>query len=104
MSGIIRYQKSFRRSKPRKPLVEGDADSGDAVTDTRYAEVQSDGSTIIKSVRQRLDSNTTLFTPGQSQIDPIPPPPPPLDYVNYEPTDMPPSPSPTSGQKKARVS
>ena len=45
MSGIIRYQKLFRHSKLRKLLVDGDADSEEAVIDTWYAEIQSDGST-----------------------------------------------------------
>ena len=36
--------------RPRHRMVDGDLDSAEAVTHTRYAEIQSDGTTIIKQV------------------------------------------------------
>jgi hypothetical protein len=82
-------------------MVDGDVDSAEAVTHTRNAELQSDGTTIIKQVLERLDSNTSRSTVGQIQMDPLPP----VDDYNNDPMEnMPASPPLPPGPKKGRVS
>ena len=43
--------------KAREPMVDGDVNAAEAVTHTRYAETQDDGTTIIKHIVESLDSN-----------------------------------------------
>jgi hypothetical protein len=78
-------------------MVDGDVDSAEAVTDRRYEEVQSDGTIVIKSVLERLDSNTP--SSSTQQIHPLQP----ADDFNYDP-NMQASPPPTPEPKKRRVS
>ena len=43
-------------------MVDGDLDSAEAVTHRRYAEIQSDGTTIIKQVLESLDPTPPRVT------------------------------------------
>jgi hypothetical protein len=70
MSGYIEYQKTTRRSKKRKPLVDGSLEASTAVTHTPYIETQPDGSNIIKHRLESLDSQPQKPTPDiMMQID-----------------------------------
>jgi len=101
MSGIIRRPQTFRRKKATKIMVDGDLDSAEAVTYTPIAELQNDGTTVIKHVLERLDVNTVPSMAGQSRTDPLPPI---NDYNNDQEEDMPASPPPNTGPRKRRVS
>ena len=82
-------------------MVDGDLDSAEAVTYTPIAELQNDGTTVIKHVLERLDVNTVPSMAGQSRTDPLPPI---NDYNNDQEEDMPASPPPNTGPRKRRVS
>lgn len=56
MSSYIKKGRNFRRKRAREPMVDGDVDSAEAVTHTRIAEAQDDGSVIFKHVLESLDS------------------------------------------------
>jgi hypothetical protein len=51
-------------------MVDGDPNSSDVVTHTRYAEIQEDGSTIIKQVLVSMDSLTTKTRTKPLQLRP----------------------------------
>ena len=80
-------------------MVDGDVDSAEAVTHTRIAEPQNDGSIVIKHVLESLDSPPLCSSAGQMTIDPRPPL---VDYNNDQMQDM--SPPQTPRTKKSRVS
>ena len=80
-------------------MADGDVDSAEAVTHTRIAELQEDGTTIIKHVLESLDSPPSSSTTGRMQK---PPNPPNNDFNNDQMQDM--SPPPTPSPKKSRVS
>ena len=99
-----------RRMKPPKQMVDGDVDSASYVTFTPYEEVQSDGTTIVKTIKQRLDNDTRPPTAGPSTAESSSAGqlqmnhPSLLDDFNNDPIeDMPPSPPPLT-KKKGRVS
>ena len=58
MSTYIKKKQTYRRRRAREPMVDGDVESAEAVTHTRIAEHQDDGSVIIKHVLESLDSST----------------------------------------------
>jgi hypothetical protein len=94
----IKRKKTYRRMKPREPMVEGSVDAAETVTHTKYAEIQDDGTTIIKTILESLDSDTSNPSPslaGQSQTH--------QDNQYNEPMpDI--SPPHTPRQRKSRVS
>ena len=49
-------------------MVEGDLDSAKAITHTRFAETQDDGSIIIKNVVESLDPSPSISTLPQSSF------------------------------------
>lgn len=101
MSTILKKKQSYRRRRAREPMVDGDVDSAEAVTHTRIAESQDDGTTIIKHVLESLDSIQTHSTAGQMRMDSAPP----LDNFNNEQLqEMDMSRPPTPQPKKSRVS
>jgi len=76
-------------------MVDGDIDAAEAVTHTRFAETQDDGTTIIKHIVESLDSKPSLSLAGQSQTH--------QDNLYNEPMpDI--SPPHTPRQRKSRVS
>lgn len=99
MSTVIRKKQTFRRRRPREPLVDGTVDTAEAVTHTRIAELQDDGTTIIKHVLESLDDPPSSSTHQQMQIDP---PAPHDDFHNDLMQNM--SPPQTPRPKKSRVS
>ena len=91
----IKKKQSYRRKKAREPMVDGDIDAAEAVTHTRFAETQDDGTTIIKHIVESLDSKPSLSLAGQSQTH--------QDNLYNEPMpDI--SPPHTPRQRKSRVS
>lgn len=50
-------------------MVDGDVDSAEAVTHTRIAETQNDGSTIIKHIVESLDSTPLASSAGPCQME-----------------------------------
>jgi hypothetical protein len=66
MATFLTKKPTFRRKRGRKPMVEGDVDSAEAVTLRRYAEIQSDGTTIIKSVLESLDNSPSASASGNN--------------------------------------
>ena len=56
MSTIQKKKSTYRRTRPWHHMVDGDLDLAEAVTHTQYAEIQPDGTTIIKQFLQSLDS------------------------------------------------
>lgn len=98
MSTVIKKKQNFRRRRAREPMVDGDVDSAEAVTHTRVAELQEDGTTIIKHVVESLDSTPTRSTAGEMQVDP-----PPFDNIDYD--EMPDMSRPvTPRPRKSKVS
>jgi hypothetical protein len=78
--------------------VDGSVDTAEAVTHTRIAELQDDGTTIIKHVLESLDEPQSSSTHQQMQIDP----PAQLDdFHNDQMQNM--SPPQTPRPKKSRV-
>lgn len=84
--------------RPRQPLVDGDIDSAEAVTHTRIAVPQEDGSIAVKVVLESLGSPppTKATFPIQSGNTSVY-----NDYNDDPMDDMNPLPSPQ--QKKSRV-
>ena len=67
MSTFIKKKPTIWRKRARQPMVDGDVDSAEAVTHTRVAETQNDGTTIIKHSVESLDSPISSMA-GQSQM------------------------------------
>jgi hypothetical protein len=67
MSTILKKKSTFRRKRAREPMVDGDVDSAEAVTHTRIAETQYDGTTVFKHIVESLD-NPILSLAGDSQF------------------------------------
>lgn len=95
----------------RKAMVEGDVDSAHAVTNTRLAEVQSDGTYIIKTVRESLDPIDPLSAAGQRLRQPLSaagqrqyPHSDNFDQPQEIPQEIPASPPCTPRRRKGRVS
>ena len=112
-SHITPPTRTFRRMQKRKAMVEGDVESAHTVTNTRLAEVQSDGTYIITTVRESLDPIDPLSAAGQRLQQPISAAGqrqhPHSDNFNYEqpqemPQEIPASPPCTPRRRKGRVS
>jgi CxC2 like cysteine cluster associated with KDZ transposases len=73
MSSYIKKKKSYRRQRPRLPMVDGDVDSSEAVTHTRIAVPQADGTFLFKNVLESLDSTSSSSFSAAMDVD-VPPP------------------------------
>jgi hypothetical protein len=99
MSTYLRVKKSVKRKRGREPLVDGELDSSEAVTHTRMAVTQDDGTVVMKHVLESLDTPPQRLTAEPNQVE-IPPS---VDNANYEQIqDM--SPPPIERSRKSRVS
>jgi hypothetical protein len=98
MATSIKKKPTFRRKKAREPMVDGDIQSAEAVTHTRIAIPQDDGTYVIKQVLESLDT-----PPSNPRADTSRRATPHLenDY-NYDQMDF--SPPDTPRPKKSRVS
>jgi len=88
MSTYIKRKQTYRRKRAREPLVDGDVESAEAVTNTRIAVPQDDGTVIYKHVLESLETprstgepkprDNPLFVddPNYDQIHNMSPPPP----------------------------
>ena len=81
-------------------MVDGDLDSAEAVTHTRYAEIQPDGTTIIKQFLQSLDSAPIGVPDRPMRIET---PRPVENFNDDQMQDLNDSPLPTPSAKKSRV-
>jgi hypothetical protein len=99
MSTYIKKKPTYRRKRQREPLVDGDVESSEAVTHTRIAIPQSDGTVSFDHVLESLHSSTPSerAEPMQFEVPPI------IDDWNHEHTNNR-SPSPTLPPRKCRVS
>jgi hypothetical protein len=100
MSTFLKKKPTYRRKRAREPMVDGDVDSAEAVTHTRVAETQNDGTTIIKHIVESLDNPSSSSAghsemAGQSQMDA------PTSHDNQMPDWSPPN---TPRPRKSRVS
>src|SRR6266446_228541 len=91
MSTYVKKKKSYRRQRPRVPMVEGDVDSSEAVTHTRIAIPQDDGSFIFKNVLESLDSTSSTSKSVPMQVD-VPPQVNDFNDINHD--TSPPTPPP----------
>lgn len=62
-------RQTYRRMRPKKPMVDGDVDSAKATTHTRFAETQEDGSIIIKKVLESLDPSPSVQKKADTQFN-----------------------------------
>jgi hypothetical protein len=63
---FIYYEKTYRRSTKRKPLVEGSAEAATLATHKPYLETQPDGSVEIKYRLESLDDPRPKERPNNS--------------------------------------
>ena len=74
MSTYIKKKTTYRRNRAREPIVDGDLNSAEAVTHTRVAVAQDDGTMIITEVLESLDSKPQVPQVSMAeQRDPIVP-------------------------------
>jgi len=67
MSTYIKKKPTYRRKRAREPMVDGDVNSAEAVTHTRIAVPQDDGSMLITEVLESLDSTPPVTITEQRQ-------------------------------------
>jgi hypothetical protein len=98
MSTFIKKKATYRHKRAREPMVDGDLDSAEAVTHTRVAETQNDGTTIFKHVTESLDTTASSSLAGQNTMEGMPR----NDDFNDQMPDV--SPPQTPRPRKSRVS
>jgi hypothetical protein len=97
MATYIKPRKVYRRMRPRQTMVDGDVDSAEAVTHTRFAETQDDGSIIIRQVLESLDSPIPTSTAAPMQWEVM------QDFNNEEIPNMTPPQTPPPRKHRVRV-
>jgi hypothetical protein len=97
---IEKKPKTYRRMKPRTPLVVGDVESADVVTHRRIAVTQPDGTQVISHVLESLDPSPALPTVKPIQIQASSS----TTQLNYDDIHVPNmSPPPTPQPRRSRV-
>jgi hypothetical protein len=100
MSTYIKKKQSYKRRQGRAPIIAGDIDSARAVTNTKIAVTQRDGSVVIKQILESLDAPYQRITdkPNEREEQPI------LDDYNFDQMDNMSPPPPSGRTKTYRVS
>lgn len=92
-------KKSNKRKRGKAPLVDGDAESAQAVTHRTLTETRDDGSTVTQRVLISLDPPPELATTKDMPVD--------LTDINYEMDSLSPlpgvSPAPEDRRNSNRV-